>query len=115
MDEFRFLKPLLLTVGFELAGAYALGIRKPQRLILIALANALTNPLLQAAAGLTARYVCTGLLYVIIFCIYEPLIVLSEGWIYRCVLPEESHPFRLSFILNVISLAGGFIWNIFVH
>ena len=108
--ELWFLRPLVLTVLFELAGAYLCGIRRRRCLGVVVLVNVITNPLLQIVSGLLSRILSGGVLKAVMYLVLEPLIVLAEGWVYHRTITHD-HPYRLSLILNVISIAGGFLWK----
>ena len=105
----RFLVPLALTEVFELCGAYALGLRK-KALLLVVLVNALTNPLLNLVIALLGPGLPGNGLKLLTYGILEPLVILAEGRIYQSCL-EESHPYRISVILNMGSILGGLLWN----
>ena len=113
-NELLFLRPLVLTVMLECNGAYALGIRKPRELFLVVLVNAVTNPLLHVCAGLAGRVLSGTMLQILIYGLLEPLVILFEGWVYSKA-SEMPHPFRVSFILNMTSIAGGILWNCSFH
>ena len=53
--ELWFLRPLVLTLLFELTGAYLCGIRRRRCLGVVVLVNVITNPLLQIVSGLLSR------------------------------------------------------------
>jgi len=110
MKALRFLVPLFLTVAFEAGGAFLLGIRERKKLLLILLTNMLTNPCLTLCGALLYRHLPMPAVRLIVYALLEPLIILAEGRIYQSYL-EEEHPYRISFILNVISIAGGILWN----
>lgn len=105
-----FLRPLVLTLLFEVSASIVIGLRKPKQLLLVVLVNVLSNPLLHLSAGLLYRYLPLPAVRVMVYVILEPLVILLEGWIYAKsgIIPR---PYRNSFILNVISLGGGLIWN----
>lgn len=103
-----FLYPLTLTLIFELTTAYLTGVRSRRSFLIIFLANCLTNPLLTISISLLpAKGVMRKL---IIYGIFEPIVVLSEFLIYRYDLEEDIQPFRLSLILNLVSVFGGLLW-----
>ncbi len=106
----RFLVPLFLTVVLEEAGAWLLGIRERKKLVLILLVNMITNPCLTLCGALLYRQFPMHVVRIIVYALLEPLIILAEGRIYQSYL-EEEHPYRISFILNLISIGGGILWN----
>ena len=110
MNNFRFLVPLILTEILEGIGAVLLGIRGRKNLLLIFLANMITNPALTLCGALLYRRLSMNAVLAVIYLILEPLIILAEGKIYESYL-EEKHPYRISFILNLISMIGGVLWN----
>lgn len=103
-----FLYPLALTLVIELAAAYMIGVRSRHSFLIIFLANCFTNPLLTISISfLPAEAVMRKL---IIYCIFEPVVILSEFLIYRYDLEEDIPPFRLSLFLNLASVLGGLLW-----
>ena len=103
-----FLYPLTLTLIIELAAAYMLGIRSRHSFLIIFLANCFTNPLLTISISLlTAKALMRKL---IIYGVFEPVVILSEFLIYRYDLEEDIPPLRLSLILNLASVLGGLLW-----
>ncbi|MCR5449031.1 MAG: hypothetical protein K6F23_06495 [Solobacterium sp.] len=103
-----FLYPLVLTLIIELAAAYMLGVRSRRSFLIIFLANCLTNPLLTISISLLPAQALMRKL--IIYGIFEPVVILSEFLIYRYDLEEDIKPFRLSLILNLASVLGGLLW-----
>ncbi len=103
-----FLYPLILTLVFELAAAYVMGVRSRHSFLIIFLANCFTNPLLNICISLLPAQAVMRKL--IIYCIFEPVVILSEFLIYRYDLEEDIPPFRLSLILNLASVLGGLLW-----
>ncbi len=104
-----FLRPLFVTLVLELAVSVLLGIRKRNDVIVIALMNLLTNPLLNAALLYLAvhfpyhayRYAIYGM---------EGLVWLIEGMVIRRFLEQVKHPLLLSLCLNGVSYClGGMI------
>lgn len=99
-----FLKPLLLTLAFEVPLAFILGIRR-KNLLLILLVNVITNPLLSLSLyylvynlGIDKAYKFLPVL--------EIMVVITEYLYFRNYLSYR-HPFLLSLILNLISFLGG--------
>ncbi len=104
-----FMYPLILTLIFELTAAYMIGVRRMYSFLIIFLANCLTNPLLTICISLLPAE--TSIRQLIIYGIFEPLVVLSEFLIYRYDLREDIPPFRLSLLLNLASVIGGILWQ----
>lgn len=104
-----FMYPLILTLIFELTAAYVIGVRCMYSFLIIFLANCLTNPLLTICISLLPAE--TSIRQLIIYGIFEPLVVLSEFLIYRYDLREDIPPFRLSLLLNLASVIGGILWQ----
>lgn len=100
---------LALTLLLELATAAIIGLRKSRDLLLIALVNILTNPIIVLTMNLTyfitlsppVWYLTAGL---------ELAAFLTEGLLYRNRLTwNHWNPFLLSFVLNATSYLGGFM------
>lgn len=113
-SEFLFLVPMALTVVLEVLTAFLLGIRRPKQLLLVVLVNVLTNPLLHLFAGLLYRVLPMSVIHVLIYAVLEPLVILTEGRIYEMGL-EVSHPYRVSFIMNLVTITGGLLWMLLSH
>ena len=107
-----FLEPLVLTLLFELTGAYILGIRKLHRLFLVFLVNCITNPLLvMCSLGLMNIFEPdTGL--IITYIVLEPIVIYCEYRMYLEKLETDLNPLVLSVILNLCSIIGGNLWRI---
>ena len=98
-----FAVPLFWTVVFETAGAYVLGMRKKD-LLLVVLVNVITN--LTMNLLLTVWQTADNLL--LVYGIFEPLVVLAEYLFYRSYLKQKRiHPLLLSLLLNLLSITGG--------
>ena len=113
-SEFLFLAPMALTAVLEVLTAFLLGIRRPGQLRLVALVNVLTNPLLHLIAGLLYRVLPMNVIHVLIYAVLEPLVILLEGRIYQMGL-DVSHPYRVSFIMNLVTVTGGLLWMLLSH
>ena len=113
-SEFLFLVPMALTAVLEVLTAFLLGIRRPGQLRLVALVNVLTNPLLHLIAGLLYRVLPMTVIHVLIYAVLEPLVILLEGRIYQMGL-DVSHPYRVSFIMNLVTVTGGLLWMLLSH
>ena len=101
----KLLTALLLTEAIEVPVCMIFGIRKKQLLIVL-LANLITNPLLNVIYGLSVLYmpaysaaVLAGL---------EILAVLTEWRIYR-VLTDAKRPFITSLTANAVSFGIGLV------
>ena len=113
-SELLFLVPMALTAAFEVMTAFLLGIRRPRQLLLVAPVNVLTNPLLHLFAGLLYRVLPMAVIHVLIYAVFEPLVILLEGRIYQMGL-DVSHPYRVSFIMNLVTVTGGLLWMLLSH
>ena len=109
-DLILFLKPLSLTLMLECGFAYILGLRKKE-LLLTALINLITNPILVYISLLLMYYIGIEKGQIITYLILEPLVVLSEYLLYRKYLPVKRNCLFLSLILNLISVLGGLLWQ----
>lgn len=112
--DLSFLIPMALTVVIEMLVGYLLGVRTVKQQILIALANILTNPLLHLIAGLLYPKLGLPAVHMLIYFVLEPLVILLEGRIYQIGLGIP-HPYRISLIMNLITIAGGLLWMFLSH
>ena len=102
---------LLLTLAVELILALALKVRSKKDLLVIALANLLTNPLVNycydwAVYLFTARSVYT----ILILAGLELFAVLTEFLIYKLLLSyDRIGKLKLSFLLNGASFLAGLL------
>ena len=110
MNPLRFLIPLFLTIVLEEAGAWMLGLRGRQ-LLIVMLVNMITNPALHLIGILLSRFLSGDTVMGIVYFVLEPIVVLAEGKLYS-LERNLPHPYRISLILNVISLTGGILWNL---
>ncbi len=112
--DLSFLVPLGATVLLEVLTGFLLGLRGKKELLLVVLVNVLTNPLLHLLAG--GVYVLAGRewMRIAIYAVLEPLVILAEGWIYQFGL-KVSHPYCMSFIMNLVSITGGVVWTLLSH
>ena len=105
------LRSLFLTILLETGAAFVIGIREWKDLLIVSLAQVVTNPLLVLISlaanlmfGLRGRTVSLLLL--------EPCAVAAEWLLYRRSLRySRIRPFLLSLLLNGISFAAGEILN----
>ena len=109
-DLYLFLKPLLLTLALECGFAYVLGLRKKE-LLLTALINIITNPILVYFSLLLMYYIGIEKGQIITYLLLEPLVVIGEYLLYRKYLPVKRNCLLLSVILNLISILGGLLWQ----
>ena len=108
-DLMIFLKPLFLTILFEGTGAFFLGVRDARDQLLILLVNIVTNPLLVLFSVILMYHLGIDRAYLITYLILEPIVVYAEYRFYRTYLSTEKDPFRLSLLLNIISVTGGIL------
>ena len=107
-DLCLFLKPLLLTILFEGIAAYLSGIRTWKQQLLILLVNVITNPLLVYFSLLLMYHLGIEAGSILTYAFLEPLVILAEFLFYRRYL-EHDHPFKISLILNIVSIIGGLL------
>lgn len=99
---------LLITWFIELAVALIWGLRTWRTLMVVALVNAATNPPLSALmVFLTLSSLGRSSLWLLL--IFEPLIVLIEGWIYQRTLPQLARPYLFSLVANLASAILGML------
>ena len=106
-----FLKPLLLTLIFELLIAFLLGLRGKD-LLLVFLANLITNPLLSLLVGGMNTFLSAGQIQLVVYLLLEPLIVLFEAFLFQHYLNKKRNGLLLSLLLNGGSILGGILWNL---
>ena len=109
-DLSLFLRPLLLTLVLECGFAYILGLRKKE-LLLTALINLITNPILVYFSLLLMYHIGIEIGQIITYLLLEPLVVISEYLLYRKYLLVKRNCLLLSVILNLISVLGGLLWQ----
>lgn len=105
-----FLRPLLLTLTLECGFAYILGLRRKE-LLLTALINIITNPILVYISLLLMYHIGIEKGQIITYVLLEPLVIFSEYLLYRKYLPVKRNCLFLSVILNLISVLGGLLWQ----
>lgn len=99
---------LLITWFIELVVALIWGLRTRRTLMVVALVNAATNPPLSALmVFLTFSSLGRSSLWLLL--IFEPLIVLIEGWIYQRTLPQLARPYLFSLVANLASAILGML------
>ncbi len=104
------LKALLLTLLFEIAGAYLLKLRGKD-LLLVALVNLITNPAVNLAVRILLQHLDPNTVRLIAYAVFEPLVILVETLFYHYYLSNGKGAFRTSLILNLLSVTGGILWN----
>lgn len=102
--------PLFLTVLLECAGGCLLGLRQGKQQFLILLVNCLTNPLLVVTSQFLMYNMGRETGLILTYALLEPCVIAAEGILYRNRMPGTDMPFRLSLILNMITIAGGLLW-----
>ena len=96
---------LLLTEALELLFALCAGVRTARGLLLVALANLMTNP--PAALGYLLTAAAAPALCPPAFALVEAAAVLAEGWCYRGERLAVRRPFLFSLGANVFSVCAG--------
>ena len=105
-----YLKPLLLTIVLELAGAIILfRIKSRKDLILVVLVNIITNPLLVYFSLLLMYYLGIGTGTILTYLLLEPIVVFSEYLLYKKYLTSRNDHLIVSLTLNLISIIGGIL------
>ena len=103
-----YLKPLLLTILFEMAAAYVLGLRTKKELLLTVLVNIVTNPLLVYFSLILMYHLGIKTGTILTYAVLEPLVVYVEYRIYQnCISGRNC--MLLSLILNLVSILGGLL------
>lgn len=98
-----------LTLLLELGAALVFGLRKGRDLLLVALVNILTNPIVVLVWNLTNLYTQVAPPRYLV-AVLEIAAILTEGALYRLRLETNKwNPFVLSLILNAISFFGGLL------
>lgn len=103
-----YLKPLTMTVLFETAAAFFFGIRQKD-ILLVILANIITNPPLVFICLLLMYHIGIGKAYLFTYLFLEPLVIVTEWKIYEKHMRTERNCLALSVLLNMISITGGII------
>ena len=102
------LRPLVLTILFEVSFAYLLGIRKKD-LLLVTLVNVVTNPVLVTLCLLLMYHIGIREGRILTYLILEPAVVWAEYLLYRRYMTERRNYLLLSMILNIVSITGGYL------
>ena len=101
---------LLLTEAIEVPVCLLFGLRRKDLLIVL-LANLLTNPAVNVLYLLAALY--TPLPTVLVIAVLEIGAVLTEWLIYRS-LTDAKHPFWMSLAANAVSYGAGLLLTTFI-
>lgn len=100
---------LALTLLLELSAAAVFGLRRPKALLLVALVNILTNPIVVLTLNLSLFFTGESPSWLLMAGL-EIAAFLTEGFLYRNRLTwKYRDPFLLSLILNTISFFGGLL------
>ena len=105
-----YLIPLFLTVILEEGTAYLLGLRGKD-LLLILLVNIVTNPVLVTLSLLLMYHIGVGTGQILTYLVLEPLVIYTEYRFFKAYLGSKRDPFKLSLILNLVSITGGILWH----
>ncbi|MBQ9245102.1 hypothetical protein IJ182_02415 [bacterium] len=98
----QYIIPLLLTIIIELTIVYLLGFKNKKLLILVIIANIITNPVLNFIVG-SFSFDFIEIL------ILEAIVVIFEGLFLKLLYRTNLPYFRLSFIMNASSYLIG-LW-----
>lgn len=103
-----YLKPLFFTIVIELLVVYTTGLKIKKVFIYAALANIITNPLLNFILLKTINYFGEFWFIYILFC--EFIVVLFEFGFLKVLLRDYKLPFfKLSFLMNAASFLFGLL------
>jgi CHASE2 domain-containing sensor protein len=98
---------LVSTVLIECLLALLWKVRRPRDLVIVALVNVATNPMLVSLCYGAAFWMGPSYYYPVMV-VLEILVFLIEGCVYSRFLPKQKHPFLLSLSLNVGSIILGY-------
>lgn len=102
---------LIITITIEILLAYALKVRDKLDFLNVLLVNILTNPILVITTYMIG-IASTKMNQDIFTYVFEVLVVLAEGYIYKKVLKyKKINCFILSLILNIGSYLIGLLIN----
>lgn len=101
---------LLMTEAIEVPVCLLMGLRRKELLIVL-LANLLTNPAVNVLYLLAGLY--TPLPEVLVIAVLEIAAVVTEWLIYRS-LTESKRPFLVSFVANAVSYGVGLLITTFL-
>ncbi|MCR5630415.1 MAG: hypothetical protein K6F24_00450 [Atopobiaceae bacterium] len=106
---FVFVRSLTVTVAVELVvAAFLFHIQDMRRLLVVALAQVATNPLVVYLSLLVAGLTQDFVLYYIAVGFLELSAIVVESVLYRATHRFE-YPVELSLVANTCSFAGGFL------
>lgn len=102
---------LFVTLAAELLFAYLLRVRRPRDLLVVALVNILTNPIVNYGYYWAVYLFPDRSIYtVLIVALLEVGAVLTEYVIYRCLLSyDRIGKLKLSLLLNAASFVTGLL------
>ncbi len=101
---------LLLTLLLEEGLALFVGVRDKKDIVLIALVNVLTNPLVVMSYYLAVHY--SHVNRIVVAFILEVTAVLTEGYYYRTYGKTLCRPLLFAFCANLFSYSIGQLLNI---
>lgn len=102
---------LALTLLFEEALGWLVGVRSRWDAVLIALVNLLTNPAVVFLYHINAIYLGWNQIPVVL--ILETAAILTEGACYRAAAKTINHPWIFSAALNLFSFTAGAVLTSF--
>ena len=106
---FVFVRSLTVTIAVELVvAAFLFHIRDVRRLLVVALAQVATNPLVVYLSLLVAGLTQDFVLYYIAVGFLELSAIVVESVLYRAT-HRFDHPVELSLVANMCSFASGFL------
>ncbi len=105
------LRSLVCTLVIEIILAIILRVRKKSDLLIIALANVMTNPLVVSLGFLSGFFFGTKV-RIICMIFLELFAFVSEAVVYKFALNQKKlNPFLLSLLLNAASYLSGILIN----
>ena len=106
---------LLLTLVIELAVSLILGVRDKNDILVIALANIITNPVAVYIYGCISKYSSAIMIMIGTVILIETAVVIIEYLIFKRYLSlKRINPFLFSFIINALSFFIGMIITRFI-
>lgn len=103
-----------LTVILEgAAGFLFFGIRSRKDQCFLFLVNTLTNPIAVLACILISRYTSFSLTAAKLTA--ELLIFAGEGFLFRAGIKEDTSPWKMALILNLISFCAGLLLDLMIY
>ena len=101
---------LFLTIIFETAFALLWGVRQKRDILLIVLANIVTNPVAVTLYYFFCKYFGLGFMVVLI----EIAVVLAEAEIYRTRAQDIKRYMLFAAAANAVSYFSGYILNVLI-